>query len=60
MDGGLGMDDFAVVGVEVDYALTDTINLTARIENLFDTEYQTVRGYGTSDRAFYVGLRTRF
>jgi outer membrane cobalamin receptor len=23
-------------------------------------EYQLVRGYGTSDRAFYVGLRSRF
>ena len=60
MDGGLNMDDFATVSVGAEYALTDTMSVSARIENLFDTEYQTVRGYGTSDRAFYVGLRSRF
>ena len=31
-----------------------------RVENLFDKEYQTSGGYGTSDRALYFGVRASF
>ncbi|MCX7644788.1 MAG: TonB-dependent receptor [Rhodobacteraceae bacterium] len=51
---------YTVVGLGLDYALTDAVDLSLRVENLFDEEYQEVRGYGTSDRAFYVGLSGSF
>lgn len=51
---------WTVADLRLDYALTDTVDLSLRVENLFDEEYQEVRGYGTSDRAFYVGLASSF
>lgn len=57
---GLPSDDYTVVDLGLDYALTDAMDLSLRVENAFDTQYQVVRGYGTSDRAFYVGLSSRF
>ncbi len=51
---------FTVVNLGLTYALSDEMDLSLRMENLFDKEYQTVRGFGTSDRAVYVGLSSRF
>jgi len=56
----VAMDDYTVVNANVRYEITDNLDATFRIENLFDEQYQQVAGYGTSDRAFYVGLSTRF
>jgi vitamin B12 transporter len=54
------MGDYAVV----DATLTKTFAAGGegylRVENLLDEEYQLAPGYGTSDRAFYVGLRKSF
>ena len=54
------MPSFAVVNTAFRYELTDRADLTLRIDNLFDRQYQLVPGYGTSDRAFYVGVAGRF
>jgi vitamin B12 transporter len=51
---------YGVVNTAFRYELTETADLTLRIDNLFDKQYQTVAGYGTSDRAVYVGLSSRF
>ena len=58
--GRTDVADFTVVNAALGYALTPTMDLTLRVENLFDKAYQTVPGYGTSGRAVYVGLKTRF
>lgn len=52
--------DYVVVNARLAYALTDTVEAYVRAENLFDEQYQTARGYSTSDRAFYAGLTARF
>ena len=52
--------DYTVVNMNLRYALTDRSDLTLRVDNVFNTQYQQVAGYGTSDRAFYVGLASRF
>lgn len=54
------LDDPFVVKLAARYSLLDNLDVTARIENLLDDEYQTEYGYGTSDRAFYAGLTYRF
>lgn len=54
------VSDYAVVNLVGTYVLRDGIDAYLRIENLFDTQYQQVRGYGTSDRAFYLGVASRF
>lgn len=39
------------------YKLTDQYELYARVENLFDEQYQPVSGYGALGRAAYGGVR---
>lgn len=52
--------DYTVLGARFDYALSDTASAYLRIENLTDEDYETALGYGTSGRAVYVGLSSRF
>jgi vitamin B12 transporter len=59
-DFGVAMDDYTVVNASFRYEITETLEASFRIENLFDEQYQQVAGYGASDRAFYVGLSSRF
>ncbi len=53
------LEDYTVYNAQVSYDLGDG-EIYARVENLLDTEYQVNYGYGTSDRAYYVGYRTQF
>lgn len=53
-------EDYTVVDTTFTYGLTDEVEAFLRVENLFDEAYQTQSGYGTSDRAVYVGLRAAF
>ena len=52
--------DYTLVNLAVAYALAGDRQLTARVENALDEHYQTVLGYGTPGRAFYIGLQQRF
>ncbi|WP_238364275.1 TonB-dependent receptor plug domain-containing protein [Mesobacterium pallidum] len=52
-----GLDDYAVFNLGAEYEVNDTMTAYVRVENVFDTEYQTVPGYGTSDRAAFFGFR---
>lgn len=51
---------YTVVNLRLNYALTDTADLTLKVDNLLDAQYQSVPNYATSGRAFYVGLAARF
>lgn len=59
-DAGGYLPSFTVVNAAAEYALSERASAYLRIENVLNAEYQTTRGYGTSDRAFYAGLRARF
>ncbi|MEO0400685.1 MAG: TonB-dependent receptor [Pseudomonadota bacterium] len=50
----------AIVRVAASYDITDQLQLSARIENLLDEQYQTEAGYGTANASAYGGLRYRF
>ncbi|AWI85080.1 TonB-dependent receptor [Alloyangia pacifica] len=54
------LDDYTVANMNLRYALSDQAELYLRVENLFDEDYQVVKGYGTSDRAAYFGVRASF
>lgn len=61
VSGGLEpLDDWTRVDAQITYDITDSAEAYLRVENLFDEEYQTITGYGTSDRAVYVGVRAAF
>ncbi len=54
------MPDFTVANATFTYQVSSQAEAYLRIENLFDEEYQTVAGYGTSDRAAFFGIRASF
>ncbi|SOC05020.1 vitamin B12 transporter [Rhodobacter sp. JA431] len=56
--GTLANYTVANAGVRYDFGAGKQAYL--HIENLFDEEYQTISGYGASDRAVYVGFRAQF
>ncbi|MDO9637098.1 MAG: TonB-dependent receptor [Pseudotabrizicola sp.] len=58
--GNSDMPDYTVVNAQAAYQISDTAEVYMRIENLFDTDYQTSVGYASAGRSAYVGLRARF
>ncbi len=57
---GTTLDGWTRVDVSASYGLGETIDLFGRIENLFDTSYQQVLGYGTPGLSGQVGIRVRY
>lgn len=57
---GSELDGWARVDLTGTYALSDTIELFGRIENLFDESYQQVLGYGTPGLSGSLGLRLSY
>ena len=60
LDGAVEMSRYTVSDLTVARQVNDAAEIYLRVDNLFDKEYQTTRGYGTSDRAFYFGIRGTF
>ncbi len=54
------LDDYVLVDLRAAYPVTDQVELTARITNLFDEKYQTASGYGQAGRAAFAGVRLRY
>lgn len=54
------MPSFTLVNLDGDVRLNDDIRLYARIENLFDEDYEEVYTYRTAGRGAFVGLRAGF
>jgi len=54
------LPSFTTVNVAAHYDLTDRVQLTGRVENLFDADATEVWGYATRGRAVYVGLNAQF
>jgi len=54
------LDDYTLVDLRAEYALSDGIKLFARAENIFDEQYMTAFRYGSLGRSIYAGFRGRF
>ncbi|WP_417239297.1 TonB-dependent receptor plug domain-containing protein [Celeribacter halophilus] len=52
------LPDFTTINLAAQYELTEHVNLTARVINLFDETYSEAWGYYGQGRTFYVGLNT--
>lgn len=59
-DAGGQIDSYVVADLSGSYRLSDGVELTARIENLADADYQQLLGYGEPGRSAYLGLRLRY
>jgi vitamin B12 transporter len=53
----LKMGGYGLVNVSAGYALDKEWSLQARVNNLFDRQYELVRGYGTPGVNVFVGVR---
>ena len=56
----VSLDAIEVFDLSSSLKLNDSIQLFARIENLFDQDNEEVLGYNTAARAAYVGFRVNF
>ncbi|HLF31491.1 MAG TPA: TonB-dependent receptor [Xanthomonadales bacterium] len=51
------LDDFVLAGLAVSWKLTGQLELTGRISNLFNADYEEVLGYARPGRGLFIGLR---
>lgn len=54
------LKNYTVANTSVRYKISQRFSVNARVENLFDEQYEEIVTYGTSGRAFYLGLSARF
>lgn len=56
----VALDEYMLVNLGGSFKFNDRIEAHARIENLFDEEYEEVYGYNTPGRTAFVGLKGSF
>ncbi|QFS83634.1 Vitamin B12 transporter BtuB precursor [Roseivivax sp. THAF40] len=54
------VDDYTVVNARASFAVTDDIEAYLRVENLFDSDYETIPDYDAPGRSAYFGVRASF
>jgi vitamin B12 transporter len=52
----VAIPDYTLVNLSASYKLFSYLELTGRVENLFNKKYEEVLNYGTLGRSFYAGL----
>ena len=52
--------EYLLLGMNINYDISDNFGLYAKIENLTDRDYQVVSNYATSPRAYYFGIKGEF
>ncbi|MGF1604808.1 MAG: TonB-dependent receptor plug domain-containing protein [Rhodothalassiaceae bacterium] len=62
IDGATGatIDSFTTLALRASYALTGDLDLFLRVENVTDTDYQDIAGFGTQPVSAFAGLRATF
>lgn len=58
-DGDHDLGAYTLVNLNARYNINKNVSLYARIENLFDKDYETVYGYNQPDRGAYVGVNVK-
>jgi vitamin B12 transporter len=58
--GPATLDDFFLVNLRGSFAVTETVEIFGRVENLLDENYQDVLGFGTAPLSGFGGVRARF
>ena len=54
------MPNHWVTNLALNYKVNDNLKVFARVENLFDADYQLVDKYFTYDRTFYLGFKLSY
>jgi len=56
VNGRQRLESFAIINLAADYQLYDAFQVRARIDNLFDSAYEEVLGFGTAGLSGYFGV----
>ena len=56
VNGRQRLESFAIINLAADYQLYDAFQVRARIDNLFDSAYEEVLGFGTVGLSGYFGV----
>ncbi|MDY7573880.1 TonB-dependent receptor plug domain-containing protein [Actimicrobium sp. CCI2.3] len=56
-DGSNALGGYVLANLNARYALSKSVSLFARVDNLFDRNYQTAYGYNQPPRGVFAGLR---
>jgi vitamin B12 transporter len=51
------LDSYVLVDLTAGWRITDQLSLRARVENLFDEDYELADGFNTPERGVYIALR---
>lgn len=51
------VDAYTLVNLRASYNITSSIQLFFKVDNLFDEDYEVVKGYGTAGLSAYAGLK---
>jgi vitamin B12 transporter len=54
---GIKLASYSIVNLSGNYRATKLLTLFARVENLFDEDYEVVKGFGTKGISIYGGIR---
>lgn len=54
------LDNYALINLRANYQINEAHNLFARIDNVFDDDYQTVLGYNSPQAQLILGVRRHF
>ena len=53
------LEGYELFDLRASFGIGDNLELFGRVENVFDTDYQTVAGYGTAGRSVFGGIRAK-
>jgi vitamin B12 transporter len=56
----VSLDGYTLMGLRASLPLSSGFEIYGRVENLLNTRYETVSGYGSYGRAAYAGVRASF
>ncbi|WP_073583969.1 TonB-dependent vitamin B12 receptor [Vibrio quintilis] len=51
---------YSLVDTAISYYANESVTINARIDNLFDKDYETAKGYPSPGRAYYLNIRYEF
>ena len=52
--------NYLVANTKVTYHATKDLDIYLKVNNLFDRYYQSVYGYASAERSYYLGLQAKF
>lgn len=58
--GDIELEDYCTLNANLDYAVSDSLSVFARAQNMLDEEYKEASSYNTSGAAGYLGVRFTF